>query len=124
MTIKKARYGPEDLKREVGPITFGGLLSCYRLCEKMSQREFAKLLGISPSSLCDLEKGRATPSISRAGRIAKKLKASEELFIEKALETQLKKEGFKKFSVFLDERPTNRRSSKKSPSHSGASRAS
>ncbi len=118
MTTKKARYGVEDLKREVGYFSFGRLLSCYRLCEEMSQREFAKLLGISPSSLCDLEKGRVTPSISRAGKIAKKLQASEELFIEKALETQLKKEGFKKFSVFLDERPTNRRSSKKKSSRS------
>ena len=89
----KVEYGVDDLEKEIGPLTFGNLLSSYRLCEEMGQREFAKLLGISPSSLCDLEKGRTIPSVRRARKIAKKLKASEELFIEMALQEQLNREG-------------------------------
>ena len=39
----------------------------------MTQKEFAKKLGITPQSLCDLEKGRRIPSVERAVKIAKKL---------------------------------------------------
>ena len=99
MTTRKIRYSAEDFEKEFGPLTFGDLLSSHRLCEEMSQKEFAKLLGISPSSLCDLEKGRTIPTVARARKIAKKLKMSEKVFIEMALQEQLNREGLKKLKV-------------------------
>ena len=102
MTTRRVKYGVKELEKEIGPLTFANLLSCYRLCEEMSQKEFAKLLGISLSSLYDLEKGKATPSIAKARKIAKKLQASEKLFMEMAIEAQLKREGLKKLKVSFD----------------------
>ncbi len=99
MTTRKARYSLEDMEKEFGPLTFGDLLSSHRLCEEISQKEFAKFLGISSSSLCDLEKGRTIPSVDRARKIAKKLKMSEKLFIELALQAQLNRAGLKKLKV-------------------------
>ena len=101
MTTKKVLYSIEEIEKEFGALTFGGLLSSHRLCEEIGQREFAKILGISPSSLCDLEKGRTIPSVSRARKIAKKLKVSEEVCIELALQELLNREGLKKLKVTL-----------------------
>ncbi|NWH03521.1 helix-turn-helix domain-containing protein [Desulfobacter latus] len=52
-----------------GPLTFGKALKAHREGEALSQSAFAKALGISPQSLCDLEKGRRTPSVKRAAKI-------------------------------------------------------
>ncbi|MBI2519532.1 MAG: hypothetical protein HYV97_03920 [Bdellovibrio sp.] len=46
-----------------------------------------------PSSLCDLEKGRKIPSPSRAASIAETLGVSENLWIEVALQDQLREQG-------------------------------
>ena len=101
MTTKKILYSIEEIEKEFGALTFSGLLSSHRLCEEISQKEFAKFLGISLSSLCDLEKGRTIPSVSRARKIAKKLKMNEEVFIELALQELLNREGLKKLKVSL-----------------------
>ena len=99
MTTRKITYSLEEMEKEFGPLTFGDLLSSHRLCEEISQKEFAKFLGISSSSLCDLEKGRTIPSVGRARKIAKKLKMSERLFIRMALQEQLKREGLGKLKI-------------------------
>lgn len=88
----KVKYGTKKLVEDIGDLTFGKLLMAHRRGEEMSQREFARLLGISPSCLCDLEKGRVLPSIKRAKKIAKKLKMSEQYFIKKAIQDHLKRE--------------------------------
>lgn len=90
MSTKKIKYGVKELEKELGPITFAMLIESNRLCEEMSQKEFAKFLGITPSTLCDLEKGRRIPSPKRAAAIAKKLGMSEMFWVGIALQDSLK----------------------------------
>ncbi|MDH4468795.1 MAG: helix-turn-helix transcriptional regulator [Bacteriovoracaceae bacterium] len=93
MTTKLKHYGTKEFERDYGELTFGKLLESHRLSEEVSQKDFAKFLGISASSLCDLEKGRKIPSPRRASLIAKKLKVSTKLWIKVALQDYLSKEG-------------------------------
>jgi DNA-binding XRE family transcriptional regulator len=89
MNTKKF-YGLKELEKEYGPLTFGGALEAHRLSEEKSQKDFAKKLGISPQSLCDIEKGRKLPSVDRAARIAKKLREPVITWVSLALEDQLR----------------------------------
>lgn len=89
----KLKYGTRELEKELGGLSFGKLLESYRKGEGLSQKEFAKILEISASSLCDLEKGRKIPSASRAASIAETLGVSEGLWIEVALQDQLWEQG-------------------------------
>jgi transcriptional regulator with XRE-family HTH domain len=95
MSTKKIKYGLKELKRDFGPITFGNLIEAYRLAEEFSQKEFAKLLDISPASLCDLEKGRRIPSPERAASIAKKLKEPVSYWVQLAIQDHLDQAGLK-----------------------------
>ena len=92
MTTKKI-FGTKELEKEVGGPTFGKLLESHRKSDEMSQKKFAEILGISQSSLCDLEKGRKIPSPSRASSIARLLGLSENLLVEVALQDQLNEQG-------------------------------
>ncbi len=47
-------YGIKELENEFGPLTFGNALGSFRRGKGISQKEFAKFLGITPQSLCDL----------------------------------------------------------------------
>jgi transcriptional regulator with XRE-family HTH domain len=89
MTTKK-HYGLKEMEKEYGPLTFGKALGAHRLSEEMSQKDFAKRLGMTPQSLCDLEKGRKLPSADRAARIAEKLKEPAITWVSLALEDQLR----------------------------------
>ena len=89
MTTEK-KYGRTELAKEYGPLTFGRALWSHRKCEEISQKDFAKMLGISPSSLCDLEKGRKLPSVNRAAKIAKILNEPEKIWIRLALQDMLR----------------------------------
>ena len=91
MTTKKD-YGTAALEKEFGRLTFGNALASYRLGENMNQKEFAFLLGISPQSLCDLEKERRVPTPNRAAKIAKKLKQPEKFWIQLALQDLIRRE--------------------------------
>ena len=95
MTTKKIHYGSRELERDYGPMTFGRLIEAYRLADELSQKEFAKILGISSASLCDLEKGRRIPTPERAALIAKKLKEPESYWVQLALQDQLNHIGLK-----------------------------
>ncbi len=77
------------------PLTLGGLLESIRLGEEMSQAAFAKKLGISPSHLCDIEKGRKVVSPERAARLARHLGRSEHQFVRLALQQQVNEAGLK-----------------------------
>lgn len=88
----KGQYGVTELEGDFGPLTFGNALASYRLGEEKSQREFAAHLGISPQSLCDIEKERRIPSPSRAARIARKLGEPESFWVQIALQDMLRKE--------------------------------
>jgi transcriptional regulator with XRE-family HTH domain len=76
-----------------GPLTFGEMLSAIRLGEGLSQAEFAGVLGVSKSHLCDIEKGRKTVSPSRAARFAGLLGYSTEQFVRLALQDQVEQAG-------------------------------
>ena len=56
----------------------------------MSQKDFARKLGMSPQSLCDLEKGRRIPSVERAAKIAKKLNEPIETWVMLALSDMIR----------------------------------
>jgi len=72
-------------------MTFGNALESHRKCEELSAKEFANFLGISPSSLCDLEKGRSIPSPQRASKISRKMGESEAYWIQLAIQDTLRK---------------------------------
>ncbi|MCA9508555.1 MAG: helix-turn-helix transcriptional regulator [Myxococcales bacterium] len=69
-----------------GPLTLSSLLYSIRLGEEMTQEEFAQMLGISKSHVCDIEKGRKHVSPLRAKEFARILKHSEQQFIRLALQ--------------------------------------
>lgn len=94
MSTKKI-YGVKELDRDYGPFSFARMLEAYRLSSEASQKDFAKLLGISPASLCDLEKGRRVPTPDRAVKIAKKLKEPPAFWVRLALQDQLDLAGIK-----------------------------
>jgi transcriptional regulator with XRE-family HTH domain len=98
----KVKYGVDKLEKEFGTLTFARLLESYRLGEESSQKHFAKFLGISQQSLCDLEKGRKIPSPDRAARIAKKLKEPSDFWIKLALQDMLRSQHFD-YEVSLSE---------------------
>ena len=81
----KKHYTVRDLEREFGPLTFGNALEAYRLGDNLSLKNFAKKLGITSQSLCDLEKGRRIPSVGRAAKIAGKLNEPIESWISLSL---------------------------------------
>jgi transcriptional regulator with XRE-family HTH domain len=91
----KVKYGIKNFEKKFGKLTIANLLEAHRLADDMSAREMARLLGISPSSLCDLEKGRKIPTPKRAAEIARKLGTSEKLWIQISLQDQLDQQGFK-----------------------------
>jgi transcriptional regulator with XRE-family HTH domain len=90
MSIKK--YGTKELAEDFGNLTFGIALESYRLSEEMTQKRLAELLKISPQSLCDLEKGRKIPSVSRASKIAEKLEQPIAYWVQLAIQDSIKKE--------------------------------
>lgn len=90
----KLKFGVEELEKKIGVLTFAILLESYRLSDEKSQKDFAKCLGISQQSLCDLEKGRKIPSPDRAARIAKKLYEPEDFWIKLALQDILRSQNF------------------------------
>ena len=89
MPIKK-HYTLQEMERDFGPLTFGKTLAAYRQAEEMTAKEFSKMLGMTPQSLCDLEKGRKLPSVGRAAKIARKLGEPVESWISLALEDQVR----------------------------------
>ena len=77
-------------KRLEGPLTLGDALSGLRESENMSLSQFAALLGVSRSHLCDIEKGRRAVSPERAARFAVALKQHEAQFVRLALQDQIR----------------------------------
>ena len=92
MTTKK-KYGLKDLERKFGPMTVGRFLTAWRKAEGLSQRDFAKVLDISPANLCDIEKGRKGIGLYKATEIAKRIGYSPTVLVEMALQELLADEG-------------------------------
>ncbi len=76
-----------------GPLTFRELLNAIRLCDEISQVDFARKLNISKSHLCDIEKGRKNVSVERAAHFARTLQYSVDQFVRLALQDQLSSAG-------------------------------
>jgi DNA-binding XRE family transcriptional regulator len=81
------------LEKKLGPMTFGGFLRGARASKDLSQTEMAKFIGISKSSLCDIEKGRQFVSPALAAQIAKKCGLSKIVAVEACLNDQLRRAG-------------------------------
>ncbi len=77
------------------PLTLGGLLESIRLGEEKSQAAFARNLRVSPSHLCDIEKGRKVVSPERAARFAGILGRSPEQFVRLSLQERVDEAGLK-----------------------------
>jgi DNA-binding XRE family transcriptional regulator len=92
MTTKKASY---LLKKDVGSLTFGTFLKTSRTSLDLTQAEMAKILKVTVSVICDIEKGRQLVSPSLALKIAKKAKLSEKLSVKLCLQDQLNKANIK-----------------------------
>ena len=60
-------------EKELGPMTFGKTIKSWRECEEKSLSDFARKLGISKTSLHELETGKRIPTPQRASKVAKKL---------------------------------------------------
>jgi DNA-binding XRE family transcriptional regulator len=91
-----------DVMEEIlGPPTFGGMLRGLRASRDMSQTNMAKFLGISKSSLCDIEKGRQFVSVALAAKIAKKCQVPPTVAVKTALNDQLRRAGLS-FTVELE----------------------
>ena len=76
-----------------GPLTITGILKTLRECDEISQKDFAKQLGISKQNLCDIEKGRKAVTPSRAALFAEKLGYPPTAFIRIALQEELDRAG-------------------------------
>lgn len=99
MSTKK-KYGLKDLEKEYGPLTFGEALQSYRLGEEISLSDMAGKIGISPQSLCDIEKGRRIPTPKRAAKIAQLIGEPEMFWVKLALQDELRKDNLN-FKVSL-----------------------
>ena len=96
MTTRKKSETMKFLEETAGrPLTLGGLIESLREGEGMSQAAFARKLGVSPSHLCDIEKGRKVVSPERAARFAKVLGRSREQFVRLSLQELVDEAGLK-----------------------------
>ena len=89
MIIDK-KYGTKEFAKDYGSQTFGRALWAYRKCEEISQVDFAKFIGVSAGSLCDLEKGRRIPTPKRAAKIARLIGHPEKYWVQLALQDSLR----------------------------------
>jgi len=85
MATKKT-IGLRDLEKEYGRLTLGRFLTCWRKSEGLSQKEFSRILGISPANLCDIEKGRKGISLYKATEIARTIGYSPTVLVQLALQ--------------------------------------
>ena len=76
-----------------GPLTFDRLLRAIRMCDEISQQDFAEKLGISKQALCDIEKGRRAVNVEKAAHFAKTLGYPESRFVKLALQALVKEAG-------------------------------
>jgi len=94
MTTKKKSNAKKFLEKTLGSkLTLGELIHSIRVGDEMTQEEFAGLLDISKSHLCDIEKGRKVVSAERAYNFAKALGYSEKQFVKLALQQVLDNSG-------------------------------
>lgn len=101
MSTKKGADALEMMESKYGRLSVASLLVSWRTSDELTQTQFAKKLGMSVQSLCDLEKGRRIPSPGRAAKMAKKMGYPEMALITLALRDALYADGFK-YNVKLE----------------------
>ena len=94
MTTKKLKDATDRFFHDLlGRESLAKTLVAIRITDEYSLTSFAKKLGISKQTLCDVEKGRTLVSPERARRFAKKLGYSEKVFVTLAVQDLLAKSG-------------------------------
>ncbi len=87
MTTNQSTDALEYLDNLLGaPLTLGRAIHAIRMCEEISQVEFANKLGISRQHLCDIEHDRKIVSPKLAAQYATILGQSVSQFIRLALQ--------------------------------------
>ena len=96
MTTHEAkRYGIKDLEKRLGKLTVAEFIRVWRTTEEMSLKDFGKLVGLSVSNLCDIEKGRKGVSPAKAEQIANALEVPPSLLVRLSIEESLRAAGLK-----------------------------
>ena len=96
MSIEKRKnYGIKDLEKRFGRLTVGEFLRTWRRSEEMTLKDFGKLIGLSVSNLCDIEKGRKGVSPEKADAIAAALGVPPSLLVRLSIEESLHAAGLK-----------------------------
>jgi transcriptional regulator with XRE-family HTH domain len=103
MTNQTDHPGPAEASVEAlelvdglcGPVSFGDLLSTFRMCDEMSQAEFADVLGASELYLRDIESGHEVVGADTAAAWAATIGYPGTVFVERALQDQLDRAGLK-----------------------------
>jgi transcriptional regulator with XRE-family HTH domain len=101
MTNRTDHPGPAEASVEAlelvdclcGPISFSDLLSTFRMCDEMSQAEFAEMLGVSGSTISDIENGDEIVSPESAAAWAAAIGYPATVFVQRALPDQLVRAG-------------------------------
>jgi DNA-binding XRE family transcriptional regulator len=78
------------LENIIGPATFGSFLSAARTAMGVTQEKMGRILDVSKSVICDIEKGRQMVSPKLAHKIAKKAGLSTKLAVQLCLQDQLR----------------------------------
>jgi transcriptional regulator with XRE-family HTH domain len=76
-----------------GPVSFGDLISTFRMCDEMSQAELARVLGVSESYVFEIENGDKVVSPEMAVAWADCIGYPATVFVERALQDQLDRAG-------------------------------
>ena len=76
-------------------VSFGDLVSSFRMCDEMNQAEFAQVLGVTESYLSDIENGEEILSPETAAAWAATIGYPATVFVECALQDQLDRAGLK-----------------------------
>jgi antitoxin HigA-1 len=73
--------------------SFGELIKSFRLCDELSQAEFAGKIGISKQHLSAIENGKKAVSPARAAKFAEALGYPADQFVIAAIEDELREAG-------------------------------
>ena len=103
MSTRGKSFGLASLEKKYGKLTLGRFLASCRKSEDLSQKDFAKKIGISPANLCDIEKGRKGVSLFKATEIAKKVGYSPTVLVQLAIQEQVESSGLN-YTVEIKER--------------------
>ena len=85
----------EKLKKEMGPLSFAMFMKVARTTLGITQEEMGKILKISKSNICDIEKGRQLVSADLAIKLAKKAGLPEQMAVLACLQDQAREAGSK-----------------------------